>query len=769
MNTQKVNIKLILLFVSLLVGFILLALLIITNRIDVLKNERYLEVSKTAKNELKTLIDEQAESVLQISLSMAENVEIKSVLLNKSDKELDLKSFSEKLRKHTSLKNVWFQVSTAEGISVYRSWTKKRGDDLKKFRLDIVKMLENPKVITSISVGKFDLTFKAIVPIVEDGKMIGIFETIAKFNSISIKMLSKGFDSIILVDKKYKQQLKKAFSKKFINDYYVANLNAKKELMDYILNQNIEHFIGPKKPFHLYEKDNKFVSFYDLKDINKQPMAYFIMFQDLNKINIDDIIQVRNNLIGIFGTIFLIIISLTYYLYNKRYKNMIETLNEELERKVIQKTKKLDHIAHHDSLTGLPNRLLFLDRFCQSIKHAKRNKENVCILFLDLDRFKEVNDSFGHDTGDKLLKIVSSRLLECVREEDTIARLGGDEFTIIIENIQMNDIKKVADKIINTMQDAVVVNESKVYVTSSIGISIYPDDGESTDILLRNADTAMYKAKSLGKNTYQFYNPEMTTASLERLMLDANIRNAIELNEFEPFFQPQVDIRNDKIIGVEALIRWESPVLGFTTPDKFIPYAEEVGLILDIDRLMMLNCIDIINRWKNNGIEIVKLSLNLSIKQLDCKDYLEGLKKVLRDTNFDPNKLELEITESQIMNDPEKSITVLNKIKELGITIAVDDFGTGYSSLSYLKRLPIDRLKIDQSFIRDIPHDEEDAAIVESIITLAKSLKLDVLAEGVETKEQKEFLLSKGCHNVQGYYYAKPMPCDQYEEFLIDR
>ncbi|MDA3907783.1 MAG: EAL domain-containing protein [Sulfurimonas sp.] len=766
MQNLQIKMKSVIIVVSVIVVFILFAFFIIINRMETLKQERYLEVSKSAVNELKTLIDEKKESILNISLSMAENSTLQQALLDNNSSHLTLTAFSSRLRDNTSLKNVWFQVLTPDGSSFYRSWTEKSGDNLTEVRKDIAKMIQNPELTTSISTGKFDLTFKAMVPVYSDGKFIGIFETLAKFNSVALKMDKKGFDTVILVDKKYKKQLTNPFSKNFISDYYVANIGAKRELTKYLKFKTAEYMIKINKPYFLDEKNNHFISFYHLNDIEYSPMAYFMIFKDLDKINMKGIYQIRANLIGFFTIVLILFFALAYYFYIKRHKNMIEQLNIELEEKVELKTKTLNHLAHHDSLTNLPNRLLFLDRLSQSIKHAKRVEESVSILFLDLDRFKEINDSYGHDTGDELLKVVALRLVNCVREEDTIARLGGDEFTIVIKNTNVNDIVKFTEKVINVMKEPINLNNNQLYITVSVGISRYPDDGLTSDILLRNADTAMYKAKDLGKNTYQSYNPQMTKQSLARLTLDHNIRHAIERHEFQPFYQAQIDAVTNKITGMEALIRWFHPELGMISPDAFIPLAEEVGLIIEIDKWMMSNTIETLVQWQKEGLVIGKLSLNLSIKHLESKDFIQNLQQMLKETNFNPLNLEFEITESQIMKDPESSIEILYRVKELGITIAIDDFGTGYSSLSYLKRLPIDKLKIDRSFIQDVPNDEEDVAIVRSIIALAKSLKLDLIAEGVETKEQEEFLVSEGCTCFQGYLYSKPICADEFKKLL---
>lgn len=755
------------------VGWGLIAYFIIDNQVEASKSEKYVEVSKEMKRELDLLIKEKQESILLITFSMSQNIQIIEALLN-NNPSLDLHKLSLKLRENTTLKNIGFQVITPDGRSFYRSWTDKRGDDLTKVRVDIAKMIKDPKITSSTSTGKFDLTFKSMVPIYQDEKLIGIIEALSKFNSISIKMLNKGYDNVFLVDKKYKKQLSHAFTKKFVGDYYVANLNAKKELMDYIAKGSVESFLNIDT-FYIND-NNQLITTFNLADIYNKPMAYFILFNNLDSVDLESSVRVRDRLTLLFIIVYIFIMGFIYYIYVKQYKHFVEGLNKHLEDTVAEKTVELkekseilQHLAHHDSLTGLPNRLLFLDRLKQSIKRAKRDKSTVTVLFLDLDRFKEVNDTFGHDIGDKLLKIVTSRLKSDIREEDTVARLGGDEFTIILNDIEENKVIEITNSIIKKMQEAITINDKDMYTTFSIGVSNYPEDGNTPEVLLRNADTAMYGAKEKGKNRYQFYNAKMTKRALERVTLESNLRRAIEHNEFVTYFQPKINSKTDKVIGMEALVRWIDPKLGLIPPDKFIPLAEELGLIIEIDEWMMRNCIDIIMQWQKEGLEIGVVSLNLSMAQLEDPNFLTNLQNVLNDTGVDTQYLELEITEGQIMKEPELAIEVLNKIKKLGIKISVDDFGIGYSSLSYLKRLPIDKLKIDRSFIVDAYEKEDDASIVRAIIALANSLKLDYIAEGVETIEQRDFLAKEGCYNIQGYFYSKPLSVLDYKEFLIQR
>ena len=509
------------------------------------------------------------------------------------------------------------------------------------------------------------------------------------------------------------------------------------------------------------------MSVYHLKDIKDNNMSYFVLFHDLKHVNISEILQTKERLFLFTLTVFFFMLLVYYYLYAKKYKSFIQNMNTKLESEVSEKTKELHHIANHDSLTGLPNRLLFLDRLEQSIKHAKRNNKKISVLFLDLDRFKEVNDTYGHEFGDKLLKVVSKKIISSIREEDTISRLGGDEFTIILNDLKEEDIISTTQKIINLMQEKIYINDTEIFTTFSIGISNFPQDGMTSEILIRNADTAMYKAKELGKNQYQFYNQEMTELAIQRANIEHDLRLAIENNEFIPFFQPKIDASNNKVIGMEALMRWNHPSLGLLTPDKFLSVAEDTGLIVPMDRLLMKTSLEIIKSWENEGLDVGVLSLNLSMKQLEDKQCLDHLKDILSSLEIKPQILELEVTESQIMQNPESAIAILKHIRELGLSISVDDFGTGYSSLSYLKRLPINILKIDRTFVSDLPQDKDDAAIVQAIIALANSLHLDVIAEGVETEEQLEFLTANKCFKIQGYYYSKPLPAQEYKDFLL--
>lgn len=433
----------------------------------------------------------------------------------------------------------------------------------------------------------------------------------------------------------------------------------------------------------------------------------------------------------------------------------------------MQAEEDLLYRAHHDELTGLPNRRVIMTKLEESIQQANRSFLNIAVLFIDLDHFKDINDSLGHNIGDEVLIDVSQKILHCIRKTDHIARLGGDEFCVVIPSFSSDqEATSLAMKIIETLQQPTVIAGHELYVGCSIGISTYPSDGQTPLELLRNSDSAMYKAK-VDRNSFQFYTDDMTHTALERISMETHLRQALSKNEFIVYYQAQVNGITGVLTGVEALVRWQHPTLGFISPSKFIPIAEEMGLIIFLDRWVMKSAMTQIHKWHINGFNPGVLSLNLSVKELQKNDFLSTIDELISDTNCKPQWLAMEVTEGRIMKSPEECIAILKQISDKGIQIAIDDFGTGYSSLSYLKRLPINKLKIDKSFIDGLPHDDEDASICKAIIALAKSLKLSIIAEGVETIEQKDFLLENGCENIQGYLYSKPIPADEFENTFL--
>lgn len=437
------------------------------------------------------------------------------------------------------------------------------------------------------------------------------------------------------------------------------------------------------------------------------------------------------------------------------------------EKLLKEQAKELSHQANHDTLTNLPNRMLFQDRLTQTINHSTRHKEQFAVLFLDLDQFKKINDSLGHHIGDNVLIEIASRLKTTLREEDTLARLGGDEFTIILRDVKsIQSASAVAQKIIHIMKEPISLNGHSLFVSSSIGISMFPDDAITKENLLKYADSAMYKAKDEGRNNFQFYSADMTALAFERVVMESSLRVAIKEEQFIVYFQPQFNISTQTITGMEALVRWQHPQIGLISPAKFIPLAEESGLIIDIDRIVMKQAMKQFSQWYRDGHNPGRLALNLSMKQLNEDDFIATLLSVMNSINFQAKWLALEVTETQVMNNPNASIKKLNEISKIGIEIAIDDFGTGYSSLAYLKKLPLNKLKIDISFIRDIPEDEDDISITKAIIALGKSLNLKLIAEGVETQEQKDFLVENDCEQIQGYLYSRPIPAKEMTQLL---
>ncbi|MFH1494870.1 MAG: EAL domain-containing protein [Pseudomonadota bacterium] len=423
--------------------------------------------------------------------------------------------------------------------------------------------------------------------------------------------------------------------------------------------------------------------------------------------------------------------------------------------------------AQYDNLTGLPNRVLLQDRLRQAIEHSGRTSNPMWVAFLDLDRFKFVNDSLGHEAGDNLLIEISKRLQQTVRDTDTVARFGGDEFIIILqeqtdENLRMG----ILHRLIEAVATPIKLDEQEIVTTCSIGVAVYPSDGATPDILVKHADIAMYRAKELGKNNFQFFTQHMNEKVTERLRTETHLRRALELNEFLLLYQPKVDLDTKQIVGVEALIRWRSKELGFISPEQFIALAEETGLIVPIGEWVLRTACAQAVAWQKAGFGQLLMSVNLSIRQFRHANLIESISGILKETGLQASYLELELTESLVMNEYENSIKTLHDIKLLGIHLSIDDFGTGYSSLSYLKNLPLDTLKIDKSFIDEITIHSEESPIVASIISLARNLKLKVVAEGVESHEQVMYLISQGCNEMQGYYFSRPEPAETVETML---
>jgi diguanylate cyclase (GGDEF)-like protein len=433
----------------------------------------------------------------------------------------------------------------------------------------------------------------------------------------------------------------------------------------------------------------------------------------------------------------------------------------------INAESEIQQLINYDSLTGLPNRTLLHDRLNLAIAQASRDKQLFGVLMLDLDRFKHINESLGHRAGDKLLKAVGKRLQAYLRDSDTLSRLGGDEYVAILLGVSHEDgIATVAKKILAGVSEPFYIDGTDIFSTCSIGIAVYPMDGEDSHTLLKHADLAMYQAKDVDRNNFQFFSREMNRLVMDRMMLENSMRKGLERDEFFLVYQPQVDARSGRIFGMEALVRWNHPDLGLLFPDRFITLAEESGLIIPLGELVLRSACQQNKAWQDQGLPPVRVAVNLSAKQLSQYHLDEVVAATLLDTGLSAEWLELELTESVIMKDAEQNITILNRFKEMGISLAIDDFGTGYSSLSYLKNFPIRRLKIDKSFVRDITTNPDDAAIARIIIDIAHSLNLCVIAEGVETRDQMQFLSFNNCVEMQGYLFSRPVPAIEFAELL---
>jgi diguanylate cyclase (GGDEF)-like protein/PAS domain S-box-containing protein len=429
--------------------------------------------------------------------------------------------------------------------------------------------------------------------------------------------------------------------------------------------------------------------------------------------------------------------------------------------------RKIHRLAYYDALTGLPNRGMFLDRLHQALAFAHREERSVCLVFLDLDNFKDVNDTYGHDFGDKLLKQVAERLNDTMRESDTLARLGGDEFVVILSSVTCHEsIANAAQRLMSVFSNPFLIDNRKIYCSVSIGIAVYPDDGADTESLLKCADTAMYHAKEEGKSQYRFFSAAMNQKIMRRVLLENSLRSGLERDEFFVEYQPQWDLKTLRMVGVEVLLRWQSLDFGLMSPSEFIAFTENSGLIFDLGQWVLRTACIQAKNWSLAGYEDFKVAVNISGKQLKQPDFLEMVGRIIHETGVTPKSLELEFTESVVMEDAENTIDTLRALNKLGVQLSIDNFGTGYSSLNYLKHFPIDRIKIDRSFVADLESNNNDAALVEAIISMGHSLNRKVLAEGVENSDQLHFLTTLGCDEAQGFYLAMPMSADDLSKRL---
>jgi diguanylate cyclase (GGDEF)-like protein len=451
---------------------------------------------------------------------------------------------------------------------------------------------------------------------------------------------------------------------------------------------------------------------------------------------------------------------------------LLRALRYAIERKAMESAalamaRQMAHAAEHDALTGLPNRMLLNDRVSQAIIAAPHHMKKVAVLFLDLDGFKHINDSLGHPIGDKLLQSIANRLVECARDSDTVSRQGGDEFVVLLSEVeQAEDAAIAARRMLQTVAECYSIDRHDLHVTASVGVSVYPDDGLDAETLIKNADTAMYQAKESGRQSYKFFKPAMNVRAVERQSLEEGLQRALERRELTLYYQPQVNLTTGAITGAEALIRWMHPTRGLVSPADFIPVAEDCGLILSIGAWVLREACGQARAWMDAGLRATNMAVNVSAMEFRDQNFLENLFAILAETGLDPKSLELELTESVLMKHAASTAKILQALRESGMRVAVDDFGTGYSSLSYLRKFPVDTLKIDQSFIRQISTDGDDTTIVKAVIGMARDLKLRVIAEGVETPEQAVFLRACRCQEAQGYYFGRPVPPQQFAMLL---
>ncbi len=460
------------------------------------------------------------------------------------------------------------------------------------------------------------------------------------------------------------------------------------------------------------------------------------------------------------------------YVMKGDFRRLLPVIERELREALSRRERRraeerLAYLAHHDALTGLPNRVLFIDRLEQALRDARRRGRIVGVAFVDLDRFKIINDSLGHAAGDDLLKQVGTRLGTLVRAGDTVARLSGDEFTLVLADMgSIGDAARLGQKILDGFGVPFPIDGREFYLSASVGIALYPADGEDAEALLRHADMAMYRAKEAGRNGYQFYAAEMTTSAANNLALQNALRSALLLEELLLHYQPVIELAGGGIEAAEALLRWQHPEQGLIPPDRFVPLAEETGQIVPIGMWVLQRACAQCRAWEQGGMPLIRIAVNLSARQFAEKNLAADILRVLAQSGLPAERLELEITESVLMHDPDIAQAALGKLRDAGICLTLDDFGTGYSSLSYLKRFPVSHLKIDRSFVRDLPGDDDAAAIATAIIAMAHRLHIRTIAEGVETREQLQFLRDEGCDFVQGYYYSRPQPDELFARYL---
>ena len=685
-----------------------------------------------------------------------------------------LKGFYQEWHRKGVLQVHFLNTNTVTTLRLHKP--SKDGDDLTHFKYSMRVANETKKPISGLERGRTSPSYRDVRPIFANGgEFLGIVdvafapemiqENLSNYSKIHSHFI---LDKNLFQGKKwnrndlrddYKQSLENQNFLEFVYHKEKGKGLASHVLIKQLIREHqdtINAMMEKRVAFSLYHNfdDTALIaSFLPLKNIQGKVIAYLVSYVNSPTLHL----MLQDYYMAHFVAVMVLL--LVGFI---TYKTIQHQVQIEKER------SKYYTLAQFDTLTGLPNRTLFFDRLKMAKEEAKRHNMKFALLFIDLDNFKEVNDVYGHDEGDELLRQVAKRLQTTVRKEDTLARLGGDEFTIILEDIKtIHDIYTVTTKILSLFKEPLILQHGKHYVGASIGVSVYPDDTSELKDIIKFSDTAMYKAKEAGKNRVAFYSKEMSDEIIERNNLLTKMHKSLENEEFIVYYQPQIDARTNEITGLEALVRWNNPQDGIVPPSKFIPLAEESGFIIELDHYVMLHAMEQIVSWYKKGLNPGKISLNLSTRQLENKGFVHRLLGLMKSTGCKPQWITLEVTEGHIMLNPDLAINVLQKIDAMGITVAIDDFGTGYSSLAYLKRLPIKKLKIDQSFVTELPNDEEDVKIVKTIIGLGKSLEMELIAEGVEEKEQKDFLVENGCHIIQGYFYSKPLPAKDIEKTFL--
>ena len=647
----------------------------------------------------------------------------------------------------------------------------KYGDDLSDFKYSFAEVNKTHQPLWGLEKGRTYPSYRDVYPFTDKyGHYIGAVDIAFSPEVIQQNLLqTSGIKSHFLVlrsimlERDWKRNDKEESGKSCENDAYVmfysdethpkGNCHPKTKRF---LRQNHD-LIAQKMARHerfalyfLHDKSAEVIAFLPLKNIKGEYIAYLVSYVPSYALwNIVEDFYLLN-------VVFILLLVLFIYVVYKTYMHSFDLKQEK---------NRYEVLASYDPLTKLPNRTLLFLKLEEIRARAKREKRKFALLFLDLDNFKSINDTHGHNEGDKVLKYVAKTLRKLLRKEDTLARFGGDEFVIVLEEAQTpRDISIVAQKIIDKLKEPLDFGYAKYYIGASIGISVYPDDAEDIHELIRYADTAMYTAKKNGRNRYAFFSKELEKNVVEKMTIENEMRYGIENDQFVIYYQPQIDARNEKLVGFEALVRWHHPKKGVIHPYEFIPIAEESQLIVELDRYLMRKSMEDLARWKKLGYRFERISINLSIKELQKEDFINDLTFALYQDGCEASWVELEITEGLIMKDTKNALKKLDQLAKLGVKISIDDFGTGYSSLAYLKKLPLDKLKIDKSFVDDMLLDNDSKVIVKTIIDLAKNLRLEVLAEGVETKEQKDFLVQNGCYIIQGFYYCKPLPAKEIEK-----